>query len=281
MRKIIVAIDGLNYKPSVTEFALSTAIHINAHLVGIFLHDRTYHSYKIYDTNTGMLMSKEHIEKGEAHDKQLRKNAVEQFIAACNLKKVAHSVREDKNIALSELIRESLYADLLVINSGEQFNDYPTSRPSRFMTELLESVHCPIILSPDEIQPVTKAVLLYDGSLSSVAAIKRYCDFAPQYSIMQTNIEVLTVKKAGESLHLKDNKLIKEYLKRHFPKAIYTVVSGEANLKIPAMLKKERSSTIVVLGAYQRGMLSRWLHTSMADILLSTIKLPLFIAHTK
>lgn len=281
MRKIIVAIDGLNYKPSVTEFALSMAIHTNAHLVGVFLHDWTYHSYKIYDMDTGRLMSKEFIEKGEAHDKQLRKTAIEQFTTACKLKKISHAVREDKDIALQELIHESLYADVLVINSGEQFNDYPTSRPSRFIKELLESVHCPVILAPDEVQPVTRAVLLYDGSISSVAAIKRYCDQVPQYSIMQTNVEVLTVKAAGESLHLKDNKLIKEYLKRHFPKAIYTVVSGEANLKIPAMLKKERSNTIVVLGAYQRGMLSRWLHTSMADILLSTVKLPLFIAHSK
>jgi hypothetical protein len=281
MKKILVAIDGLNYKPSVTELAISLATRTNGHLVGLFLHDKTYHSYKIYDIVTGTLMSKEHIEKGEAHDKQLRKEAVEEFIAACNLHKITHTVREDKDIALPELIHESLYTDLLVINSGEHFSYYPTSSPSRFMKELLESVHCPVLLAPDEVQPITKAVLLYDGSPSSVTAIKRFCDQAPKYSTAQIDVEVLTIKGPGESLHLRDNKLIKEYLKRHFPKATYTAVNGEANRKIPAMLKKEPCSTVVVLGAYQRGMVSRWLRTSMADILLSTTKLPLFIAHIK
>jgi hypothetical protein len=99
MKKILVAIDGLNYKPSVTELAISLALHTNGHLVGLFLHDRTYHSYKIYNIDTGMLMSNESIEKGEAHDKQLRKEAIEQFVAACNLHRIPHTVREDKNIA--------------------------------------------------------------------------------------------------------------------------------------------------------------------------------------
>jgi len=281
MRKILVAIDGLNYKPSVTEQAISLALHSNGHLVGLFLHDRTYHSYKIYDINTGMLMSNESIAKGEARDKQLRAEAIEAFVAACNLHKITYTVREDKDIALPQLIHESLYTDLLVINSGEQFNYYPTSRPSRFLKELLESVHCPVLLAPDEAQPITRTVLLYDGSPSSVTAIKRFCDQAPRFGSHQTDVAVLTIKGTGESLHLKDNKLIKEYLKRHFPKATYTVVAGEANRKIPAMLKKEPSSTVVVLGAYQRGMVSRWLRPSMADILLSTVKLPLFIAHLR
>lgn len=281
MEKIIVAIDGLNYKPSVAEFAISFTLRMHSHLVGIFLHDATYHSYKIYDTDTGRLMSTEDIEKGEARDQQLRKEAIQQFKDACMLHKIPHTVREDKGTALPELIRESLYADLLIINSGEQFNQYPTSRPSTFIRELLEAVQCPVILAPDEAYPVHKAVLLYDGSPASVYAIRRFCDQAPKYTTTPFAVEVLSVKKPGESLHLKDNKLIREYLKRHFPKAVFTAVNGDVRLKIPALLKKDDPGTIIVLGAYQRGMISRWFRPSMADVLLSTLSLPLFIAHSK
>jgi nucleotide-binding universal stress UspA family protein len=73
---------------------------------------------------------------------------------------------------------------------------------------------------------------------------------------------------------------MKEYLKRHFPKATFKVVKGNAQLKIIAALKKEKPDTLLVLGAYKRGSVSRWFRPSMADILLSTTKLPLFIAHS-
>ena len=39
--------------------------------------------------------------------------------------------------------------------------------------------------------------------------------------------------------------------------------------------------SLVVLGAYQRGMVSRWFRASMADVLMRDLKLPLFIAHSK
>lgn len=280
MEKIIVAIDGLNYKASATEYAIALAIHLHSHLVGIFLHDRTYHSYRIYDIDTGKLMTNEEIDKGEAEDVRLRKDAIQQFKDACNLRKIPYTIREDKDIALHALVHESLYADLLVINAGEQFNPFPVKRPSAFMKNLLETVECPIILAPDQFEPLHKAVLLYDGTPTSVYALKKFCDLMPRYA-NPIAVEVLAIKKDDESLHLKDNKLMKEYLKRHLPKAIFTVVKGEAHRKIPALLKKEGPGTLVVLGAYQRGVVSRWFRPSMADVLLSTVALPLFIAHSK
>jgi nucleotide-binding universal stress UspA family protein len=41
----------------------------------------------------------------------------------------------------------------------------------------------------------------------------------------------------------------------------------------------ERKNAIVVLGAYGRGILSRFLKPSHASLLLRTINLPIFIAH--
>jgi nucleotide-binding universal stress UspA family protein len=91
-------------------------------------------------------------------------------------------------------------------------------------------------------------------------------------------IEALCVKKQSQSLHLPDNKLLKEYLKRHYPQAVYTVCKGDAEKKIPALLRKEDEGTLVVSGAYNRGYISQWFRPSMADILLSTVKSPLFIS---
>jgi nucleotide-binding universal stress UspA family protein len=277
MKKILIAFDGLNYKASAAQFAISLSAHLHGHLTGLFLNDSTYHSFKIYDVDNGRLLSEKEVEAGAKEDSLLREKSVRLFEEECQLHRLAHKVRTSKNIALPELVHESIYADVLVLNAGEKFTHYPENRPSGFVRELLELTQCPVILAPDVTDAVNKAVLLYDGSPAAMYAIKMFCYLMSGHN--QLTVEVLSVKKENETLHLKDNKLVKEYIRKHFPNATFTVVKGNGKLKIIAALKKEKPGTIVVLGAYKRGIVSRWFKPSMADILLSTLKLPLFIAH--
>ena len=53
MKKIIAVIDGLKYSDSSTEYAVHVAKRTGSHLVGVFLNDITYHSYKIYELVDG------------------------------------------------------------------------------------------------------------------------------------------------------------------------------------------------------------------------------------
>jgi hypothetical protein len=278
MRKIIVAVDGLNYKRDTVEFAISMANHLHGHLVGLFLNDRTYHSYQIYTSGGKKIMSDSEIKKAEQKDTTVRQEAVQEFSMACELHQIPYSIHENRNIALPELIHESIYADLLIIHSGEQFTNFIESKPSLFIHDLLETVKCPVMLAPDQFTTLNKALLLYDGSPASVIAIKSFCFISEGFK-KDLAVEVLSVKSNSDSLHLPDNKLMKEYLKRHYPKATYTICKGEADKKIPAILRKEDLGCLVVSGAYNRGYISRWFRPSMADILLSTVKLPLFINH--
>ena len=78
-----------------------------------------------------------------------------------------------------------------------------------------------------------------------------------------------------------DNKLMKEFIKRHFPKSTYTIIKGSPEVEIINYLKGEKDSPLVVLGAYRRGLVSRWFRPGMADDLMASLKLPLFIAHNK
>ena len=73
---------------------------------------------------------------------------------------------------------------------------------------------------------------------------------------------------------------MKEFMKRHYPKAKYTILKGFAEDEIVKKLKQIHENSIVVLGAYKRGAVSRWFRESMADILMKEVKLPLFIAHS-
>ena len=107
------------------------------------------------------------------------------------------------------------------------------------------------------------------------------CERDPAVRVKDMDTEVLTVKPVYSSTHLPESRLMKEFMKRHYPDAKYTVMKGWAEDEIVKHLKKQKENTLVVLGAYRRGAVSRLFRESMADVLMKKVKLPLFIAHNK
>jgi hypothetical protein len=49
MNKIIAAFDGLKYSESTGDYAIDIAKITDSKITGVFLDDRTYTSFKIYD----------------------------------------------------------------------------------------------------------------------------------------------------------------------------------------------------------------------------------------
>ena len=74
---------------------------------------------------------------------------------------------------------------------------------------------------------------------------------------------------------------MKEFMLRHFPNTNYFVLKGLPETVILKYLKAQKENPLIVLGAYRRSRVSRWFHPSMADVLMSQLQLPMFIAHNK
>jgi nucleotide-binding universal stress UspA family protein len=279
MKKIIAALDSLKFSDSATAYAISIAKHGNAHLVGVFLDDVTYHSYKLYELIKENGTSLPMLSKLEEKDKKTRIASVKKFEAACKGAGINYSLHHDRSIASKELLHESIYADLLIVDSKETLTHFEEEIPTRFIRDLLTDVQCPVLLTPRKYLPIEKIVLLYDGEPSSVHAIKMFNYLLPE--LMHFPTEVISVKSIKKDLHLPDNKLMKEFMKRHYPTATFMVLKGLPEIEIIHHLKGEKQNILVVLGAYRRGMVSRWFRESMADMLMKELKVPLFIAHNK
>ena len=157
--------------------------------------------------------------------------------------------------------------------------NYPENVATRFIRDLLSEVQCPIVIVPKIYEPVKKIFLLYDDGPSSVYSIKMFSYLFPSFK--NVTAEVISVNAPDQSLHLPDIRLMKEFMKRHFPDAAYKVMQGSPEKEILHYLKEQKESGMVVLGAYDRGMVSRWFKHSMADVLMKEIRFPLFIAHNK
>lgn len=279
MKKIIAAFDGLKYAAATRDYAINIAKETQTHLVGVFMDDPTYTSYKIYELVAEQGVSEEKLNKYKLKDEATRDAAAADFEKNCGQAGIAFSVHHDHNIAIQDLKHESIYADMIIINVKETLTHYNEKLPTRFIRDLLSDTQCPVLIVPQKYKPIQKIILLYDGEPSSVHAIKMFSYLMP--NMMELETEVISVNPVYTTLHMPDNKLMKEYMKRHYPKAKYMVMKGLAETEIVNYLKLTTDHALVVLGAYRRGTISRWFRESMADVLMREVKLPLFIAHNK
>jgi nucleotide-binding universal stress UspA family protein len=276
MKKIIAAFDGLKLSTGTMDYAIHIAKSYNAHLVGIFLDDYTYSGYG-YGELLARAEEKNIMQLLDEADRLKRKAAADRFTTQCREAAINFSVHHDRKIAMKELLHESIYADLLIIDRKESFGNGEELQPTGFIHDLLADVHCPVLLVPGKFIPPVKNIILYDGSPSSVYAIKAFDYVMQPFKHLET--EVVSVKATASSLHVPDNTLMKEFMKRHFPKAVFTVLKGSAEETIVTFLLQQKEEVMVILGAYQRNRVSRWFKPSMADMLVQQTKLPLFVAH--
>ncbi|WP_127127452.1 universal stress protein [Pseudoflavitalea rhizosphaerae] len=278
MKKFIAAIDGLKYSESTALYATRLANLSNAHLTGVLLDDWTNHSYKIYELVSNTASIEEKREEMDKEDMKTRQESARKFQQLCTEVDIEYNLHRDRSFAIQEILHESIYADLLFIDGKETFMAYEENQPTRFMRTLLANVECPVFIAPAQYEPIKKVVLLYDGEPSSVYAVRMFSYLLP--SLKSQQIEVITVQSGEDQLSLPDKRLMTEFMDRHFNNAEYKILRGLPETVILDHLKHEPSGTLVVLGAYRRGMVSRWFRPSMADILMKSLHLPLFIAHS-
>lgn len=278
MKKFIVALDGLRLSESSLAYAVLLAKQSNAHLVGVFLDDPTHHSYSFYELlkqEEGYSESKRKLL--EEKDAASRYQANIEFEVCCRNASISYSVHHDKNIATIDLLHETLFADLLVIQNNESFTRLKENAPSRFIKEILADAHCPVLLVPESYRSIDQIVLLYDGEPASINAIKTFSYILPV--LKQFPAEVISVNVLKNSSHIPDNRLMKEFMKRHYPDIIYKVFNGFADVEIINYLNETKKHPIIVLGTNQRGVVSRLFRENMTAILLKHVHMPLFIVN--
>ncbi len=280
MRKIIAVFDGLKFSASATSYAVDIAKQSGANLIGISLEDFIYRSFKFYDiVDEGKGVSDIKMKRLTEKDKKTRKMSVIKFGAACEDGGINYSIHHDKSVAIQELLHESIYADMIIIDRAETLTKYAEDLPTRFIRDLLTDVECPVLLVPNEYKPIQKISLLYDGEPASVYAIKMLSYILESFKNLP--IEVITVKNPKQILNVPDNRIMREFMKSHFSEVVYTVLKGLPEEEITKHLKKNKLNSLVILGAYRRSRVSRWFRESMADVLMKQLKLPLFVAHNK
>jgi hypothetical protein len=223
MKRIIAAFDGLKYCVSTAAYAIELAKRYNATVVGVFLEDFTYHSFSLVDIAETESSIESHTRQLSSLDQNARDHAVSLFKQNCEQEDVRFTIHRDKNIAIQELLEESLFADLIVVQKKETLTHFEEDVPSRFLAQLLEKSACPVLLVNDYYHPIATNIFLYDGSAASVFALKQFsCLFGDEEKALQ----VVTIRGEKQELVLPRARLFKEWVKDHYSDVHYSILRG-------------------------------------------------------
>ncbi len=211
MIKILLAFDGVQFSTGAFEFARQlNALH-PVYLTGVFIPQLSYAN--LWNYTDGMagpayipILNKEEPEA-------LEKN-IKRFEGLCQENSIKYKVHKDYfDFALPELKKETRFADLLIISSETFYNNAGKATPNDYMKEALHHSECPVIIVPEKFQFPKVNILAYDGSESSVYAIKQFSYLFPELCKHETLLVYSSVK---DDEILPEKEQIEELTKQHF-----------------------------------------------------------------
>jgi hypothetical protein len=278
MEKILLAIDAIRVNKSSLEFACYLARLTKSKVTGVFLENlvadekpvlkkaygRAYVNWEINEA------SQEYQNKVQLIDDNIR-----YFKESCIQQEVCFQLHRDRGVPETELLDETRFADILVADAALSFTKQYAGMPSTFVKDILSNAECPVIIAPERFEGIDEIVFTYNGSASSLFAIKQFTYLLPQLSTKKTTI--LQINEAGE-WHDPEKYKFKEWLKNHYINLHFEAQKGKTDsILFEALFSKK--NMILVMGSYGRNALSKFIQHSQADILLKTVAHPIFITH--
>src|SRR5678809_601441 len=108
--------------------------------------------------------------------------SVRLFKDECKLRGINPEICIDQGEPLQEISFESRFADILIIDPGISFYKRDEPLPSHIVKEILARAECPVLLAPGKFKESDEIVFCYDGSASSVFAIKQFAYLFPEFA---------------------------------------------------------------------------------------------------
>jgi len=273
MKKVIIAFDGANFSDGAFNFARRMNEISPILLTGIFLPQINYAalwSYSSAAIGSGVVIPM--LEEG---DVAVIKQHIERFKSLCQMSGIEYRVHEDFNdFALPELKLETRFADLLILASESFYEYLGTGEPNAFLKDAIHNAECPVLVVPEQYGFPEKNILAYDGSESSVYAIKQFAYVFPEFTDNKT-----VLVYAGDDVEnpLPEEQNIEELCSRHFADLTLFKLGIEPK-KYFSVWSSDREGSIIVCGSFGRSSLSMLFKKSFVADVIRDHKLPVFIA---
>jgi hypothetical protein len=278
MEKILLAIDAINPDTSALDFACYVGRLTQSKITGIFLENLVAEKTPVL-IGSGELPYLDWKIDQDSPEHEAKQEIIERNIAlfktVCENRSVDYKIHRDRSLPAHEIISESRYADLLIIDAATSFNKRFEGIPTEFVKDVLKDAECPVIIAPETFHGIDEIIFAYSNTKSCAFAVKQFTYLFPMLKDKKT--VVLQVNENGKT-NTPDKYNFSEWLRHHYPLATFETLQDDAAYGLFDYLFK-RKNVIIVMGAYGRTTLSRFFHHSHADRIISTVTQPIFISH--
>ena len=273
MKKILLVFDGINFSEGAFEFTRRLNEKNKILATAVFVPQVNYANLWSYAGTGGTTTSIPLIEDEESE--QIEKN-IERFEHLCEKNDIEFRVHKHYyDFALPELKKETRFADLVIIGSESFYSNFGIGGPNDYLKMALHDVECPVIIVPEKFDFPKNNILSYDGSESSVYAIKQFAYLFPEFTSQPT---LLVYSKRELEDDIPNAEYIEELAARHFPDLSIMKLHFDPKDFFASWIN-DKKNTILISGAFGRSSISRAFKKSFVANVIKDHKLPIFITH--
>ena len=276
MRQVLVVIDETDVNTKTLDFACFIAKLTKSDLVpilmrkkGEFREEKTPAEIPAFAIDGDTLNQFERREETSLESRRLASEA-------CSNRGVNLYFVQEDSYDFDELVKESRYSDLIIVDGNISFEKRFEGTPTLFLRRLLEKTECPVIVAPDSFEALDEIIFAYDGGQSAMFAIRQFTYLFPE--LTSHKLTVIQVCDESDQIFTEKERLA-QWLSKYYNNVDYRLFYGSPKDELFGyLLGKERK--LLIMGAFGRTMLSSLVSKSNAELILKAINLPVFISHT-
>jgi hypothetical protein len=272
MKNILLLLDVLHSPVPVLSSAINTAKTSGAFVEVIFLHRVHFLVDLVYPLGTDL----PGLEADEQADRQILDDNTQLIRDTFTPAGVKFVISEEETTSLDDLLEKSAFSDLILTDARTKVSDFLYAPLDVSMNDLLSDAHCPLLLLREDGMPPDKIVLAYDGSYSSIYAIKQFCYLFPGLCSLPT---FLVTIPSDEKKGVEHGKYLNDWAPYHFENIRVEVLPGKPPEILPDFINHHGGVPLVVMGAYGRTAISRLFRQSLANSVLERTAASLFVTH--
>lgn len=198
------------------------------------------------------------------------------FARQCKDHYISYTINENEQSWDKDLlIKESRFADLILISGELFYADAEGPQPNQYLREALYAAECPVLIIPETFTTVEHLFMAYDGSKESIFALKEFCHLFPQLCDLPTEI-VYVNEEAGDAIP--ELERLRQFTCSKFNSMNFAKLHFKAAEYFASWIS-EKHNVLLVSGSFGRAPFSYFIKRSFAEHIIQDHQLPLFIAH--
>lgn len=276
MEKILFVTDAVCMSKSCLDFACYLSNLTHSRLTGVFLENQSMELRGVEDIREKGVIAPVPGARIEQQKELYRDENIRRFKSHCENNGVNCTIHQHAGIPVTAVLKESRYADLLVVDAATSFSWRPESAPTSFVKEILERSECPVLLAPENFDGIEEIIFTYNGSNAAMYAIKQFTYLLPQ--LFGVKATVLSVTPEGQPVR-GDTEKLEEWLHMHYPDSSLMVLEDD---NVQARLLEHlfmKEKVMIVMGAFGRNQLSNLFVPNPMKPVVKLISQPVFVAH--